>query len=85
MEALLVVVGPQPIELVLQLENGGGSGLRGEEPFQSLVEPFGLSLGLRMTGRSVLLCHAEQRQEVFEAVASAAEPGSVNPAVVDEG
>jgi hypothetical protein len=40
------------------------------------------SLGLRVPGGSVRLFHCEDGQEVFERVASAAEPGGVDAAVI---
>ena len=83
--SVFVVVLLEPVELVLQLGECLRGRLRGEEPFQGLVEPFDFPLGLRVAGRAVLLLHAQQGQEVFEGVASAAESGGVNPAVVGEG
>jgi hypothetical protein len=46
------------------------------------VEPLGLALGLGVAGSAVLLAHTEQRQDVFERVAPAGEPGRVDAAVV---
>jgi len=48
-----------------------------------LVEPFDLALGLGWR-ESRLLPDAEDREEVLERVAAAAEPGGVDPAVVGE-
>ncbi len=48
--ALFVVVLPEPVELVLKFVDGRGGWSRGEPPFQGLVEPFDLPLGLWMPG-----------------------------------
>ena len=57
----------------------------GSEPaLQGLVEPFGLALGLGVAGGPVLLADAEQRQDVFERVAAAGEPGGVDAAVIGQ-
>ncbi len=49
------------------------------------MEAFDFALGLRVVRGAVLLLDAEEGQEVFEGVASAAESGGVNPSVVGEG
>jgi len=51
---------------------------------QGLVKPLGLALGLRVAGSPVLLADAEERQEVFEGVATAGEAGGVDAAVVGQ-
>ena len=82
--AALVVMLAELVELSLELGNGAG-GRPGSEPaLQGLVEPFGLALGLRVSGRAVLLADTEDREEVFEGVAAAAEPGGVDPPVVGQ-
>jgi hypothetical protein len=48
------------------------------------VEPFDLALCLRMPRRSVLLADPEDRQQVFERVAPAGEPGGVDAAVIGQ-
>ena len=47
-------------------------------------KPFGLALGLGVAGGYVLLADAEQRQDVFERVAPAGEPGGVDAAVIGQ-
>ena len=57
----------------------------GSEPaLQRLVETFGLALGLGVSWGPVLLADAEQRQDVFEGVAPAGEPGGVDAAVIGQ-
>src|SRR4051794_24829009 len=48
-----VVVVPEPVELRLQLLDGGGRSLLGQPPLQRLVEPLHLAAGLGMVGRRV--------------------------------
>ena len=48
------------------------------------MEPLGLALGLGVSGGAVLLADTEERQEVFERVAAAAEPGGVDAAVIGQ-
>jgi hypothetical protein len=50
-----------------------------------LVEALDLALGLRVSGGAVLLADAEQREQVFEGVAPAAEAGGVDPGVIGQG
>ena len=83
--AVLVVVVPEPVESGLQIGQGAGGRLLSEPAFQGLVEAFDLALGLRVPGVPVLLRDAQERQEVFEGVAAAAEAGGVDAAVVGEG
>lgn len=59
-------------------------GLLGEPAFLGLMEAFDLPLGLGVAWFAVLLLHAQHGQEVFERVASAAEPGGVDAAVIGE-
>ena len=49
-----VVVGGEPVQLVLQPGQGGGAGLRGQPFLLGLVEPFHLAAGLRMVGPGVV-------------------------------
>ena len=85
MRSVFVVVLGERVELPLELldGDGGGSGLK--PALQGLVEPLDLALGLGVAGRSVLLADAEQREEVLKRVASATEPGGIDPAVIGEG
>ena len=62
-----------------------GGWLLGEPAFLCLVEAFNLSLGLWVSGRTVLLFDAEDREKVFEGVSSSCEAGGVDPSVVGEG
>ena len=48
------------------------------------MEPLGLALGLGVSGGPVLLADTEQRQDVFERVAPAGEPGGVDAAVIGQ-
>lgn len=82
--ALLVVVLAEQVELVLQGGEVGCCGAGGEPALQGLVEPFDLALGLRVSGRAVLLADTEDRQQVLKRVSAAAEPGCVDPAVVGQ-
>jgi hypothetical protein len=61
-------------ELVIELGEGVGAGLSVEPILQCLVEPFYLSLGLRVAGRAVFLVNAEGCQGVFEGVPAALPP-----------
>ena len=60
----------------------GGAG--SEPAFEGLVEALDLALGLGVAGGAVLLADAEHREQVFECVAAAPEPGAVDPGVVRE-
>ena len=51
----MVVEVAEPVELGLEVGEGGGGGLCGEPAFQGLVEAFDLALGLRVVGVAVLL------------------------------
>ena len=82
--ALLVVVLAKLIELALQLRGAGGRWTSSEPALQGLVEPFGLALGLGVPGGPVLLSDTEQRQDVFEGVATAGRPGGVDAAVISQ-
>lgn len=79
--ALFVVVLTELVELALQF--GCGLGLRsGSQPaLEGLVEALGLALGLWVSRRPVLLPDAEQRQNVFERVATAGEAARVDASV----
>ena len=48
------------------------------------MEAFGLALGLGVAGGPVLLADTEQRQDVFEGVATAGEAGGVDAAVIGQ-
>ena len=48
------------------------------------MEALDLALGLRVSRGPVLLLHAEQRQEVLERVAAAAEARGVDAAIVGQ-
>ena len=48
------------------------------------MKAFGLALGLRVSGRAVLLLDTEQREDVLERVAPAGEAARVDAAVVGE-
>ena len=55
-----VVVGLEPVQLVLQPDQGGGRGL-GPQPFLlGLVEPFHLAAGLGMVGPGMMQPDAAQ-------------------------
>ena len=63
--------------------NVSKSGWSGSEPaLQGLVKALGLALGLRGSGGSVFLADAEEREDVFEGVATAGEAGGIDAAVV---
>ena len=47
------------VELALQLASGAGWWSGREPALQSLVKPFGLALGLGVSGGTVLLANAE--------------------------
>ena len=85
MRAAFVVVGPECVELLLQLGDGRGGCLSGQPSLEGLVEPFDLALGLRVVGCAVLLADVQDSEGVFERVAAAAVAGSVDAAVVGEG
>ena len=72
------------VELALQLGDAGGRWSGPEPALQGLVEAFGLALGLRVPRGSVLLANTEQREDVFERVATAGEPGCVDAAVIGQ-
>jgi hypothetical protein len=72
------------VELALELGEATGRWSGPEPALQGLVEAFGLALCLGVPGGSVLLAHAEQRQEVFKGVAPAGEPGCVDAAVIGQ-
>lgn len=84
MRALFVVVVAELVELVLQVGDGAGGRPGGQPALEGLVEALGLALGLGVAGGSVLLVDAEQRQEVFDGVARAAEAGGGDAAVVGQ-
>jgi hypothetical protein len=76
---VFVVMLAEPIELPLQ---GGEVGCRGagsEPALQGLVEALDLALGLRVSGRSVLLLDTEDRQQVLERVATSPGTGLCRP------
>ena len=77
-------MGLELVELALQF--GCGLGLRsGSQPsLQSLVKPLRLALSLRVPGGSVLLPDAEDREDVFERVATAGEPARVDASVIGQ-
>ena len=50
MRPLVVIDDEKPVEVVLELFDGGGVGLGSEEPFQGLVEPFDFAAGLGVIG-----------------------------------
>src|ERR1700730_14903540 len=79
--ALFVVVLAELIERARQLRGAARRWTSPEPALQGLVEPFGLALGLGVPGGPVLLSDTEQRQDVFECVATAGEPGGVDAAV----
>ena len=82
--ALLVVVVAELVELALQLGECSGGRSGAQPALQGLVEALDLALGLRVSGCAVLLLDAEEREEVFEGVAAAAEAGGVDAAVVGQ-
>ena len=82
--ALLVVMLAELVELALQLRGAAGRWAGSEPALQGLVEPFGLALGLGVSGGPVLLADTEQRQDVFEGVAPAGEPRGVDAAVIGQ-
>ena len=82
--ALLVVVLAERVELALEFGDGAGRWPGAKPAFLGLVEAFDLALGLGVAGGSVLLANPEQRQEVFEGVATAAEAGGVDAAVIGQ-
>jgi hypothetical protein len=82
--APLVVVRAELVELALQLAERSRGRSRSQPALQRLVKALDLALGLGMSRRPVLLPDAEQRQEVFERVAAAAEASGVDAAVVCE-
>src|SRR5262245_40449007 len=82
--ALFVVVLAELVELALQLGKGAGGRPGAEPALQSLVEALDLALGLGVAWGPVLLTDTEERQEVFEGVAPAAEAGGVDAAVVGQ-
>ena len=48
------------------------------------MEPLDLALGLRVSRGSVLLADTEQRQQVFERVATTTEAGGLDASVVGQ-
>src|SRR6185312_11335415 len=82
--AVLVVVVSELVKLVLKFGNRCRGWSGGEPSFQGLMEPFDLALGLWVAGRAVLLLGPEEGQQIFEGVAAAAEPGSVNASVIGQ-
>jgi len=60
----LVVLDGEGVQQGLELDDGGGLGRLGAEPFfHGLLEPFDLALGLGVPGPPVLLVHAEATTE----------------------
>ena len=82
--APLVVVLAELVELALELERLSGWWSGSEPALQGLVKALGLALGLGVAGGPVLLPDTEQRQDVFERVATAGEPAGVDAAVIGQ-
>ena len=72
------------VELLLKLREAARCRPGSEPAFESLVKALDLSLRLGMAGRPVLLADAEHREQVFERVAAAGEPGGVDAAVIGQ-
>ena len=72
------------VQLGLQLGDAARRWPGPEPALQGLVEPFGLALGLGVSRGPVLLTDPEDREDVFEGVASAGEPGGVDAPVIGQ-
>lgn len=79
---MLVVFLPELVELGLELFDRRRGRLFGEPAFQGLVEAFDLALCLGMSGRPVLLRHAEEREEMLECIPATHESRGVDGPVV---
>lgn len=84
MRSLGVVAELELIQLRLELLNRLRLGLLGEIALQGLMKSFDFALGLRMTGRTILLLDAKVSESVFKGILSANKSGCVNKSVVSQ-
>lgn len=79
-----VVIGPECVELLLQLGQGGGFWLAFEEGFQGVPDAFDFALGCCLIGFPVSLNDAFDGEEGFEGVNASGEAGVETLAIVRE-